>query len=123
LVHHIADSHHNSYVRFKWALTEETPLIKAYDQERWAALFDSRTAPVQLSIDHLKAVHARLVFLLRGLTMDELSRKFVHPEGNTESTLAENTGRYAWHGQHHYMHIKNLLQREGWIISSDKSTG
>jgi hypothetical protein len=122
VVHHVADSHHHSYVRFKWALTEEKPVIKAYEEKNWAALFDSRTAPVQLSVDHLKAVHAKLVFLLKGLSGDDLSRKFIHPEGKAETSLAENIGRYAWHGQHHYMHIKNLLQRKGWIVSSDKTT-
>lgn len=120
LVHHIADSHHNSYIRFKWALTEECPVIKPYDEKAWAALFDSRTAPIHLSLDHLAAVHAKLVYLLRGLPPEALSRKFVHPEGKTETSLAENIGRYAWHGSHHYTHIKKLLQREGWIVSSEK---
>ncbi|MER3376373.1 MAG: putative metal-dependent hydrolase [Allomuricauda sp.] len=114
LVHHVADSHHHSYIRFKWALTEDNPLIKPYDQEGWATLFDAKTAPVQLSLDHLKVVHAKLVYLLRGLSRKELQRKFTHPEGNTETTLAVNVGRYAWHGSHHFAHIENLIQREGW---------
>ena len=74
LVHHIPDSHHNSYIRFKWALTEEKPIIKAYDEGRWAELFDSKTGPIQLSLNHLLAVHAKLVYLLKGLSDDDLKR-------------------------------------------------
>ncbi|MCB0374104.1 MAG: putative metal-dependent hydrolase [Muricauda sp.] len=114
LVHHISDSHHNSYIRFKWALTEDTPTIKPYDEKSWAELFDTRTAPIQMSLDHLKAVHAKLVFLLKGLSREELQRKFIHPDGNVESTLEENIGRYAWHSNHHFAHIANLIKREGW---------
>lgn len=115
VVHHLADSHTNSYVRFKWALTEDAPVIKAYDEKGWAGLFDSRTAPVALSLDHLQAVHAKLVYLLRGLGPEELSRTFVHPEGMVASRLDINIGRYAWHGHHHLAHIKNLATRQGWI--------
>ena len=121
VVHHLADSHHNSYIRFKWALTEDSPLIKPYDEKSWAELFDSRKAPVHLSLNHLKAIHAKLVYLLRGLTTEELARAYVHPEGNAVVTVEENIGRYAWHGTHHYTHIRNLLMREGWIVSSDKA--
>jgi uncharacterized damage-inducible protein DinB len=121
VVHHIADSHHNSYVRFKWALTEEAPLIKPYDEKAWAELFDTRSAPLHLSLNHLKAIHAKLVYLLRGLSEEELSRTYVHPEGKEEVSVEENIGRYAWHGLHHYTQIRNLMMREGWIISSDKS--
>lgn len=114
LVHHISDSHHNSYIRFKWALTEDTPIIKPYDEKAWAELFDTRTAPIQMSLDHLKAIHTKLVFLLKGVSEDQLQRKFVHPDGNVASTLEENIGRYAWHSNHHFAHIANLVQRECW---------
>ncbi len=114
VVHHVADSHHHSYIRFKWALTEDNPVIKAYYEKEWANLFDTRTAPVFLSLAHLKAVHAKLVYLLKGLTPEQLQRTFTHPEGNTVSTLAENIGRYAWHGSHHLAHIQALIKREGW---------
>jgi hypothetical protein len=115
VIHHVSDSHHNSYIRFKWALTEQTPVIKPYFEKKWAELFDTRTAPIELSLNHIKAVHAKLVFLLKGLSSLELKRGFIHPESNETSTLEENIGRYAWHGNHHYNHIKNLLRREGWI--------
>ena len=114
LVHHISDSHHNSYIRFKWALTEDTPTIKAYDEKAWAELFDTRTAPIQMSLNHLSAIHAKLVYLLKGLSEEDLQRSFVHPDGNQETTLKENIGRYAWHSNHHYAHIENLIQRKGW---------
>ena len=115
LVHHISDSHHNSYMRFKWALTEDNPVIKVYDEKEWASLFDSREAPITLSLNHLTAVHAKLVFLLKGLSKVDLKRTFIHPAGNVETSLEKNIGRYAWHGTHHYAHIEGLLKREGWI--------
>lgn len=114
LVHHISDSHHNSYIRFKWALTEDTPTIKAYDEKAWAELFDTRTAPILMSLYHLSAVHAKLVYLLKGLSDEDLERSFIHPDGNQETSLKENIARYAWHSNHHYAHIDNLVKRKGW---------
>ena len=115
LIHHVADSHHNSYIRFKWGLTEDKPVIKVYNEKAWAELHDTKTAPISLSLDHLAAVHAKLVYLLRGLGDSELRKEFVHPEGPVATSLGENIGRYVWHGNHHFMHLKNLLKREGWI--------
>ena len=115
LVHHISDSHHNSYTRFKWALTEDEPVIKPYDEKGWAQLHDSKTAPIKMSLDHLRIVHAKLVFLLRGLEAEKLERKFIHPDGDAVVSLAQTIGHYAWHGEHHYTHILNLCKREGWL--------
>lgn len=114
VVHHLYDSHHNSYTRFKWTLTEETPLIKAYNEKAWASRFDYKTAPIEMSLLSLAALHAKLVFLLKGLTPSDFKKEFIHPEGNRHITLAEATGIYAWHSNHHYAHIDNLLKREGW---------
>lgn len=114
VVHHIADSHHNSYTRFKWALTEEQPVIKAYDEKEWANLFDGRTAPISLSLDYIKVLHAKMVYLLKGLSPEALNKIYIHPSGNTAVSVKENIGRYAWHSEHHYAHISNLLKREGW---------
>ncbi|MGB5821597.1 MAG: putative metal-dependent hydrolase [Saonia sp.] len=114
LIHHIADSHHHSYIRFKWALTEDRPIIKPYDEKGWSSLFDARTAPIQMSLNHLRAVHAKLVYLLKGLSSSDFTKEFIHPDGNVITTLKENIGRYAWHGSHHFAHIENLLKREGW---------
>ncbi len=116
VVHHIADSHHNSYTRFKWALTEDKPLIKAYEEKDWSNLFDARTAPIQLSLNYIKALHAKLVYLLKGLSEDDLQKYYLHPDGNVPVTVAENIGKYAWHSDHHYAHIEGAVRREGWVI-------
>jgi hypothetical protein len=114
VVHHCSDSHHNSYIRFKWALTEDIPVIKAYEEKNWAELFDTKTGPIAMSITHLKAVHAKLVYLLKGLTNEQLERAFIHPDSNQTVLLKENIGIYAWHANHHFAHIENLLVRKGW---------
>ncbi len=114
LIHHIADSHHHSYTRFKWALTENATLIKAYEEKDWANLFDAQHAPIQLSLNYITALHAKMVYLLKGLSSDALQKVYVHPDGNIAVSVAENIGKYAWHSQHHYAHIAGLLQREGW---------
>lgn len=117
LIHHIADSHHHSYTRFKWALTEESPVIKVYEEKAWSSLLDANTAPISLSLDYLKAIHSKLVFVLKGLSEEQLTRCFVHPVGNQKVSVAENIGKYAWHGNHHLAHIQNLIDREGWLLN------
>lgn len=114
VVHHVADSHHHSYIRFKWALTEDKPVIKYYYEHLWAELSDSKRAPIKMSLDHLAAVHYKLVYLLKSLNDEELNRSFIHPEHNEEVVLKKNIGIYAWHCNHHYAHIENLMLREGW---------
>ncbi len=114
VVHHVADSHHHSYIRFKWALTEDKPVIKYYYEQLWAELDDAKTAPIDLSLKHLSAIHAKLVYLLKGLSSEQLNKSFIHPEHNEEVVLKKNVGIYAWHSEHHYAHIKNLLDRKGW---------
>ncbi len=115
VVHHIADSHHHSYIRFKWALTENKPIIKAYDEKAWASLEDAVSAPIELSIAHIKSIHAKLVYLLGSLRDDDLEKVYIHPDGNVEVSVKENIGRYAWHGNHHCAHIERLMRREGWV--------
>jgi len=115
VVHHVSDSHHHSYIRFKWALTEDKPVIKYYYEHLWAELPDAKTAPIQMSLEHLKAVHVKLVYLLKGLNEDDLNRSFIHPEHNDEIFLKKNIGIYAWHSNHHYAHIENLLKCKGWL--------
>lgn len=115
VIHHISDSHHNSYTRFKWALTEDKPLIKAYEEKEWSKLFDARTAPIQMSLTYLDALHAKLIYLLKGISKDDLEKYYLHPEGNVPVTVRENIAKYAWHGNHHYSQIENLLKREGWL--------
>jgi hypothetical protein len=112
VVHHIADSHANSYVRFKLALTEDSPTIKSYDEAAWANLADSRL-PVDVSLAFTAAVHARLVALLDSMSDSDFQRTFHHPErGNTD--LATNLAIYAWHSRHHTAHITSLRARQGW---------
>ncbi len=106
VIHHIHDSHHNGYIRFKWALTENKPIIKAYHEDRWAELFDTKTAPIHLSLNLIEALHAKWVYFLKGLTEEDLQKIFIHPEGNVEISLAEDIGIYAWHGNHHLAHLK-----------------
>ncbi len=115
VIHHIADSHHHSYTRFKWALSEENPLIKAYEEKEWSSLLDARTAPITISLNYIKALHAKLVFVLKGLTKDQYDLCYVHPVGNKKISVAENIGKYAWHGNHHLAHIQNLMEHEGWL--------
>lgn len=115
VVHHVSDSHHHSYVRFKWALTEDKPVIKYYFEKEWANLDDAKHAPIEMSLNHLKAVHVKLNYLLRSLNESQLKRTFIHPEHNEETSLKENIGKYAWHSNHHYAHVHNLLQNKGWL--------
>lgn len=115
VVHHVSDSHHHSYTRFKWALTEDKPVIKAYFEDRWAELSDSKFEPIQMSIEHLKAIHYKLVSLLKSLSPEDLKRSFIHPETNSEVLLSYNIGNYAWHSKHHYAHVENLMKRKGWL--------
>ena len=113
VVHHVPDSHLNSYLRFRLALTEDEPTIKPYDEARWAELTDARTAPVELSLVLLDSLHKRWVLLLRSLSASDCSRKFRHPELG-EVTLEKNLALYAWHGRHHVAHITSLRERLGW---------
>ncbi|MBN4047079.1 putative metal-dependent hydrolase [bacterium AH-315-P13] len=114
VVHHLSDSHHNSYTRFKWTLTEDKPLIKVYYEQRWAELHDSKLAPIKLSLNALRSLHAKWVYLLCGLVESDFHKIFIHPDGKEEVSLGENVGIYAWHSNHHYAHIENLLKRNDW---------
>ncbi|WP_430426971.1 YfiT family bacillithiol transferase [Maribacter litoralis] len=114
VVHHMADSHHHSYTRFKWALTENRPLIKVYQEKEWSNLIDAKSAPIDLSLYYLTALHAKLVYLLKRLTPEDLENSYIHPDGNVNVSVAENIGKYAWHSNHHFAHIKTLADREGW---------
>jgi|ERR1700722_8272115 len=113
VVHHIADSHLNSYTRFRLALTEDEPSIKGYDEKRWADLPDARTAPVLVSLVLLEALHRRWVQLLRSMTPADFARNFVHSELGLVS-LDRNLALYAWHGDHHTAHISALRERMAW---------
>jgi hypothetical protein len=113
VVHHVPDSHTNALVRFKWALTEDAPRIKAYDEVGWADLPDTRAVPVETALAFLDALHARWTGLLRALDRAALARTFVHPVSGA-TALDRTVGMYAWHGRHHVAHITRLAEREGW---------
>jgi uncharacterized damage-inducible protein DinB len=112
IVHHIADSHVNSYVRFKWTLTEDVPTIKAYDEGRWAALADSEGGDIQPALWLLAGLHARWVQLLRSLTDAQFARTFRHPETGQLVRLDAALSYYAWHGRHHTAQIAWLRQQQ-----------
>lgn len=113
VIHHLVDSHINSFVRYKWTLTEDTPVIKAYHEDLWAQLPDYE-APASVSLVLLKALHIRWSILLQALTEEQLSRAFIHPETGRRINLRSLTGMYAWHSRHHYAHIEHLAIRKGW---------
>jgi hypothetical protein len=113
VVHHLADSHMNSYIRMKLAVTEERPTVKPYDEKRWADLEDARTAPVELSLTLLDSLHMRWVSWLRSLAPADFARTFRHPESGILS-LDTALHYYEWHGRHHTAHITSLRQRMGW---------
>lgn len=112
VVHHLADSHVNSYVRFRLALTEDRPTIRPYDEAAWADLPDAREADVAVSLALIEALHARWVRLLRAMSPADFERDFDHPESG-RIVLRANTGLYAWHGRHHLAHIRMALGRAG----------
>jgi uncharacterized damage-inducible protein DinB len=114
IVHHIADSHVNSYVRFKWTLTEEQPTIKAYDDGRWAALEDSRIGDILVPLALLHGLHARWVQLLRSMTPEQFARSFTHPETGKSLSLNAALCYYAWHGKHHTAQIDWLREQHRW---------
>jgi len=107
LVHHIADSHLNSYIRIKLALTEEKPTIKPYEEAEWAKLPDYNL-PMSVSIQLIHSLHERWVYLLQNLTDEQLKKSFHHPVLGM-ITVENSIGTYAWHGKHHLAHIKNAL--------------
>ena len=113
VVHHVPDSHLNSYVRFKLALTEQEPTIKPYAEDRWAELADTKATPIEVSLTLLDSLHERWVRLLGSLSPADWKRTFRHPELGP-MTLEKNLALYAWHGRHHVAHITSLRVREGW---------
>ncbi|WP_210515898.1 YfiT family bacillithiol transferase [Hymenobacter terricola] len=109
VIHHVADSHVNAYVRFRLALTEDNPTIRPYDEAAWAALPDVTATPITVSLALLEALHSRWVTLLHHLTEEQWQRTFYHPGNKRESTLDQTLALYAWHGEHHLAHLKLLL--------------
>lgn len=108
--HHIADSHMNAYVRFKWTLTENTPLIKAYDEKLWAETPETKLDPA-ISLNFIKALHAKWVAMLKLLKSEDLNKEFLHPETKKLVRLDRLIALYAWHGEHHLGHLQIVARK------------
>jgi len=113
VIHHLADSHMNAFVRLKLALTEDTPTVKPYNEAAWAETAEIEAVPVNVSITLLHALHRRWAALLRTLSTEDLARVFHHPEQGRDIPLWELVAMYAWHGRHHVAHITGLRERLG----------
>ena len=114
VVHHLADSHINSYVRFKWTLTENEPIIKAYDEKRWAELPEAKSADIDSSIALLKGLHFRWVTFLKAMDEQDFNKQLIHPETSKKLSLNWMVALYSWHGLHHSAHISELSKRNEW---------
>jgi hypothetical protein len=114
VIHHCADSHLNCFIRVKWTLTEDTPTIKYYYEDRWSELDDNLTMPIHPTLLLLEGLHYRLTYLMKNLSVTDLEKSFIHPENGREFQLKEIIGMYAWHGNHHLAHITELKKRKGW---------
>lgn len=114
VIHHLADSHMNAYIRLKLALTEDNPEVKPYDEKKWAELGDNATVPVNMSITLLHALHRRMVAQLELLSDSDWNRTYYHPEHKRNFPIWEMVALYAWHSRHHTAHITGLRERMGW---------
>lgn len=114
VVHHVADSHMNSYMRFKLALTEDTPEIRPYAEDKWAELEDGKNCDIKISLALIDALHFRWVMLLKSMSKEDFEKKFYHPEQEKEFTLGVTVAMYSWHGRHHLKHISDLKDRNNW---------
>lgn len=110
VVHHIADSHMNSFIRFKLTLTEDRPTIKPYFQEKWSELPDGNEADVNFSLQLLEALHKRWAVMLKNMSPEQFKLTYRHPERHDTQTLENNLCLYAWHGRHHLAQIKQALE-------------
>lgn len=114
LVHHVADSHMNAYIRFKLGLTEDNPTIKAYEEQIWATMADTYEQPINISLTLLHALHKRWISVLKNIKQEELERTIVHSATQKQMTLWFLLGMYAWHSRHHLAHITTLKENMGW---------
>lgn len=114
LIHHCAESHMNCFIRIKWALTENNPVIKAYDETLWAKLPDNLKMPIQPTLNLIDGLHFRISYILKNLSEEALEKSFIHPESKSEITIKQMIGLYAWHGNHHLAHITTLKEHKNW---------
>ena len=109
VVHHCADSHINSYMRFKLALTENVPTIKPYEESLWAELPDNNLSPF-VSLKLLDALHEKWVYIIKSLSEEDLNKEFIHPDQSEKISLKENISIYSWHCRHHLAHIRQAKE-------------
>lgn len=114
VIHHCAESHMNCFIRIKWALTENNPVIKAYDENLWSELPDNLKMPIEPTLNLLEGLHFRIAYILKNLSETDLEKSFIHPENNSEIKLKQIIGLYAWHGNHHLAHITTLKKHKNW---------
>ena len=114
LVHHVADSHVNAYIRFKLGLTEDNPAIKPYDEAAWAEMTDTKNLPINISLTLLHAVHSRWYEILKYISAEDFNRTVFHPEHKKEMSLWFLLGMYAWHSKHHVAHVTALREKMRW---------
>jgi hypothetical protein len=114
VIHHVADSHMNAYMRLKLALTEDRPTIKPYEEQLWAELPDVTDVPLNVSITLIHALHRRWVSLLMQLTDEQWLREYYHPGTGTYVPIWQMTNNYSWHGKHHAEQIISLRKRMNW---------
>lgn len=114
LIHHVADSHMNAYIRFKLALTEDNPTIKPYQEAAWAELDDVEKVPVNISITLLYTLHTRWHAAIRDLSKEQWERTVFHPQHQKNINLWHFLGMYAWHGLHHVAHVTTLKENKNW---------
>lgn len=114
VVHHLADSHMNAYIRFKLAVTEETPTINAYKEQLWAEMEDAKFLPVSVSLQLLESIHQRWTVFLKSLPISEFQKAYFHPEKKKNVSLSEAVCSYSWHCNHHLAHITSLVGRMNW---------
>ncbi len=113
VIHHVPDSHMNCFIRFRLTLTEDEPAVKPYDENKWALLHDSLTAPAEVSLQLLESLHDRWVRMMESMSDADFQRRFHHPEIGPVDLNTALAG-YAWHSRHHCAHIMNLRQSQGW---------
>lgn len=114
VIHHCADSHMNCYIRVKWALTEDNPIIKFYHEDKWGNIYDNVNMPIEPTLQLLEGLHFRLTYLMKNLSKEDLNKSFIHPEHDSVIQLKEIIGIYSWHCDHHLAHITELKIRKGW---------
>jgi len=114
VIHHVADSHMNAYIRLKMMLTEDTPVVKPYNEKLWSELPDIYEVPVNISLTLIHSLHRRWVAVLRNLGAEDWNREYYHPEQEQHIPLWIMTAMYAWHCRHHFEHIRGLRDRMHW---------